>query len=252
MAPVERRHPTRLQSSIANRRRPTSCKSVRCPRWTTSWDIRATGSYHALGPDECQCLAARASKLGNLFDGERRAPAANESAAGCCSHEDNSLTYDVLRTAALEARNRSAGDALDTYYQLAQNEARTHLLTRALGEARQAIGNVERLRQQGLKMPAGDDVFARREITLRDQQAQVLAGISRLNAQLWQLIGLVPVAPQERLLPTTDLTVVVEPVDIEAAVSLGLGMRPELGMLRRVRARLDDDSLGSALCCCRR
>ena len=71
VAPVERRHPTRLQSSIANRRRPTSCKSVRCPRSTTSWDIRAAGSYHALGPDECQCLAARASKLGNLFDGER-------------------------------------------------------------------------------------------------------------------------------------------------------------------------------------
>jgi hypothetical protein len=29
---------------------------------------RALGDYHALGPAECQCLAARASKLGHLFD----------------------------------------------------------------------------------------------------------------------------------------------------------------------------------------
>ena len=206
---------------------------------------RTAGNYHALGPAECQCMAARASKLGNLFDGERRALAAGDS-SGRCSHTDNSLTFDVLRTAALEARNRSAGDALNSYYLLAQNEARLDLLTRALGETRQAVSNVDRLRQQGLKMPADDDRFARRDIELRDQLAQVEAGVSQLNGQLWQLIGIWPAAPQERTWPTAALAVTVERQDVEAAVQLGLGTRPELGMLRRMRSRLDEDSLSGA------
>ncbi|HEY1598319.1 MAG TPA: hypothetical protein VGG64_01865 [Pirellulales bacterium] len=204
------------------------------------------GNYRALGPAECQCLAARASKLGNLLDGERRALAANESAGGGCSRTDNSLTYDVLRTAALEARNRSAGDALNAYYLLAQNEARIDLVTRALAETRQATANIERLRQQGLKMPAEDDRFLRREIELRDQQAQLGGAISQLNAQLWQLIGLEPTPPQERIWPTERLEVVVERIDVDEAVQNGLAMRPELSMLRRLRRTLDEDSLPAA------
>ena len=96
---------------------------------------RPPGNYRALGPAECQCLAAQASQLGKLFDGERPALAANESAGGCCSRTDNTLSYDVLCTAALEARNRSAGDALNAYYLLAQNEARLDLVARALDES---------------------------------------------------------------------------------------------------------------------
>jgi hypothetical protein len=206
----------------------------------------APGDYHALGPADCQCLAARASKLGNLFDGERRALAANESASGCCSRTDNSLTYDVLRTAALEARNRSAGDALEVYFRLAENEARLDLVAKALAETRHAATNVGRLREQGLKLPPDENLFLRRETELRDQQAQAQGAVSQLNAQLWQLIGLEPTVPNERIWPTADLAVAVERQDIEAAVQYGLGMRPELNMLRRLRRNLDEESLPAA------
>ncbi len=205
---------------------------------------RPPGNYHALSRAECQCLAVRASQLGNLFDGERRALAARETAKHC-SHDDNSLTYDVLRTAALEARNRSAGDALNTYYQLELNEARHDLLHRSLTDIRQAVGNVDRLRHQGLKLPADEDRFVRRAFELRDQQVQVEGAVTQLDMQLWQQIGLRPSAPYERLWPTDALVAVVEPQDIEAAVQLGLVTRPEVGMLRRLRRYLDGDSLGS-------
>ncbi|HEY4313561.1 MAG TPA: hypothetical protein VGN12_29180 [Pirellulales bacterium] len=206
---------------------------------------RAAGNYHALSKPECQCLAARASKLGNLLDGERRALAARE-AGKHCSHEDNSLTYDVLRTAALEARNRSSADALSTYYALELNEARLDLLGRSLADVRQTVSGVDRLRQQGLKLPLDENQFARREIELRDQQVQVEGAVTQFDMQLWQQIGLRPTAPYERLWPTDDLTALVEPQDIEAAVQFGLATRPELGMLRRLRRNLDEDSLASS------
>lgn len=206
---------------------------------------RPSGNFHALGPAECQCLAARASNLGNLLDGERRALAAHEAASGC-SHVDNSSTHDLLRTAALEARNRSAGDALDDYYTLAQSEARLDFVARALAETQQAMAGVERIKRQGLKFPADDTEFARRDITLRDQQAQLQNAVSRLNGQLWQMLGITPETPHERIWPTTDLTATVEPTDIEAAVQFGLATRPELGLLRRLRGSLDADSLPSA------
>jgi hypothetical protein len=83
---------------------------------------RPGGQYHALSPADCQCMAVNAAPRANLLDDERRALAARES-RGLCPGEDNSLTYDVLRTAALEDRNRQAGEALNDYYLLAQREA---------------------------------------------------------------------------------------------------------------------------------
>jgi len=207
---------------------------------------RTPGNYHLLPKVECQCLAARASKLGNLFDGERRALAAKDQGHKFCSHEDNSLTYDVLRTAALEARNRSAGDALNEFYLLALNEGRLDILHHSLVEVRQSAERIETMRRQGLKMPLDDGLLARNEIELRDQQAQVIGGVTQLNMHLWELIGLVPTMPYERLWPQADLDVQVAPQDIEAAVQYGLATRPELGMLRRMQRSLDVDSLGSA------
>ncbi|MES1213176.1 MAG: hypothetical protein ABUL64_01185, partial [Singulisphaera sp.] len=140
----------------------------------------------------------------------------------------------------------SAGDALNTYYQLALNEARVDLLARSLINAREAVTNVKKLRQQGLKLPAGESQFAQRELELRDQQVQVAGAVTQLDMQLWQQIGLQPSMPYERLWPTDPLAVQVQAQDIEAEVQYGLATRPELGMLRRLQRNLDEDSLGSA------
>ena len=155
---------------------------------------------------------------------------------------------DLRRAANVgtQGANRSAGDALELYYRLAENEALLDLVTRALGETRQAIDKVARLRSEGLKLPPDNDLFTRRALELTNQQVQLENGISQQNSHLWWAMGLRPAAPQERLWPTDELIVNVEPVDVEAAVQYGLSMRPELNMLRRLRGNLNADSLPAA------
>ncbi len=206
---------------------------------------RPVGNYHSLGPDECQCLAVGAAHRANLLDAERRALAAAET-KGLCKSQDNSLVYDVLRTAAIEDRNKAAGDALNNYYLLARSEAQLDMVAHGLVDARQAISGFERAHDKGLMVRADKSDFPRREIELRGQQAQLQDSIVQLNAQLWQRIGIAPASPDERIWPATDLTVVVEPLDVEAAVQLGLATRAELGALRRVCYCLDKDSLAAA------
>jgi len=195
---------------------------------------RLGGLYHALAPADCQCMSVNAAPRANLLDGERSALAARES-RGLCAHEDNSLTYDVLRTAALEDRNRQAGEALNDYYLLAQREAQLDLASRALSDVRRGVEGFAKAQQQGLMTKADRTEFPRREIELRDQQAQLQNGVAQLNTRLWNFIGVRPSTPDDRIWPTTDMTVTVEPIDMETAVQIGLSTRPELGLLRRAR-----------------
>ncbi|HEY2839362.1 MAG TPA: hypothetical protein VGJ26_09445, partial [Pirellulales bacterium] len=196
---------------------------------------RPAGQFHALSPADCQCMAVNAAPRANLLDGERRALAARES-RGLCQHEDNSLTYDVLRTAALEDRNRQAGEALNDYYLLAQREAQLDLVGRAIADARRGVEGFSRAHEQGLITRADKTEFPRREIELRDQQAQLQNGVTQLNSRLWNFIGVTPQYLDDRIWPTTDMTVTVEPIDVELAVQIGLATRPELGLLRRARS----------------
>jgi len=195
---------------------------------------RPGGQYHALSPADCQCLAVNAAPRANLLDDERRALAARES-RGLCQGEDNSLTYDVLRTAALEDRNRQAGEALNDYYSLAQREAQLDLAGRAIGDAHRGVEGFNKAAEQGLMTRADKTEFPRREIELRDQQAQLQNGVLQLNSRLWHSIGIRPNSPDDRIWPTTDMTVTVEPIDVDEAVQIGLASRPELGLLRRAR-----------------
>lgn len=195
---------------------------------------RPGGQYHSLSPADCQCMAVNAAPRANLLDGERRALAARES-NGLCKGEDNSLTYDVLRTAALEDRNRQAGEALNDYYSLAQREAQVDLAAHALADAQRGVAGAAKARNEGLMMRADKTEFPRREIELRDQQAQLQNGVLQLNSKLWHSIGVTPASPDDRIWPTTDMTVTVEPIDVEMAVQIGMGTRPELGLLRRAQ-----------------
>jgi outer membrane protein TolC len=77
--------------------------------------------------------------------------------------------------------------------------------------------------------------FPRREIELRDQQAQLQNGVLQLNSKLWNYIGVNPLSPDDRIWPTTDMTVTVESIDMELAVQIGLANRPELLLYRRAR-----------------
>ena len=142
---------------------------------------RSGGQYHALAPADCQCMAVNAAPRANLLDDERRALAARES-RGLCKGEDNSLTYDVLRTAALEDRNRQAGEALNDYYLLAQREAQLDLAAGAIGDAHRGVEGFNKAHQQGLMSARRQDgISAPRDRTARPTGA---IGKRRAAAQL--------------------------------------------------------------------
>src|SRR4029078_2636597 len=94
---------------------------------------------------------------------------------------------------------------------------------------------MDKAQQEGLMMRADKTEFPRREIELRDQQAQLQNGVLQLNSRLWQFICIRPHSPDDRMWPTTDMTVTVEAIDVELAVQIGMANRPELGLLRRAR-----------------
>lgn len=203
-------------------------------------------SYHALSPDQCQCLAASASSLANLFDSQR---CVVQSSADVCRRgldDGECVQMDVLHTAALEARNRSSADALEQYYTLAESEARRDLVDDGLRNVDGLLADLGRMREQGLTIPLDETQFQRERIALVDQRVQLDAGIERLNMQLWRALGMDRPGPAARIWPATELSVDVRPVDVEDAVQDALALRPELTMLRRLRSTLDTGSLAGA------
>jgi hypothetical protein len=233
------------------------------PRGKLDADVRAVGgfvevdaalhaehvgpaTYHALDPNQCQCLAAAGSSLGNLFDSERCV--VQTSAGGRREGLDHAdcAKLDVLRAAAQEARNRSAADALEQFYLIAENEAKLDLAAGGIVDMDDLLADIGRMRRQGMQIPLDETQFVRERITLVDQRVQLEAGIERLNGQLWHMLGIDRPSPAARIWPATDLLVVTRPIDVEAAVQDALAQRPELAMLRRLRSSLDTDSLAAA------
>jgi len=233
------------------------------PRGTLEPDVRTVGgfvevdaalharhapaaAYHTLDPNQCQCLAVSGSSLANLFDRERCVVQA--SADGCRGRLDHGdcVQLDVLNTAAQEARNRSAADALEHYYHLAEYETKLDLVAGGVTDTDGLLADIGRMRQQGMLIPLDETQFARERITLVDQRVQLEAGIERVNGQLWPMLGIERPSPAARIWPATDLVVDTRPIDVEAAVQEAMAGRPELAMLRRLRSSLDTDSLPAA------
>lgn len=205
---------------------------------------RPPGEYHALSRHTCQCLASRASAHGNTLAAERRALAATASPHGLSDEER--LKLRVLRATELEARNSSASVALKVYYHLAEAEANRLIVARSLKDIDDALAGVLRMRQHGLQIPFDDSELERQRLDIRDKQIELESQIDQLNAQLTQLMGLATDEPRPRIWPTTDWTVVVAPVDLDAAVREGLELRPELGLLASLRRSLRTETVGVA------
>lgn len=197
---------------------------------------RQPAEYRALSPEQCQCLAVKASSEGNSLASERRALTATASPHGLS--DDERLKIQVVWASELEARNHSAADALTAYYHLAQAEANQPLLARSLEELDEALANVARLRRHGMQLPFDDGELKRQRLAMIDKQLKSTSDIDRLNAQLVQLLGLNTQEVRPRLWPTADLTVVVAPIDIDLAVAVGVAARPELKLLLTMRRSL--------------
>lgn len=202
-------------------------------------------THRGLTPIECQCLAVSASSLGKLLSSERGTVKTPHAWFHRAAHRA-SVERRMLYYASQEARNRSAGDALRVYWGLAEAENARPLLSASRAEAAATEAGLDELLGRGLAVPLDEPAIRVQPWQLRDRELEVELAIERLNEQLKSMLNLDAWEPDWRIWPDVELKLVIEPIDVEAAVAEGLQLRPELRMLRMLQANLDTDTLPAA------
>lgn len=203
----------------------------------------APAEYRELTAEACQCMAAEASSQGNSMAAERRSLQASASRHHGLSEEDQ-LRVRALRASELEARNKSAGAAMEAFYMIAEVEANLSILEASQAEIDDALAKVKRLRDQGMQVPFDDSELARQRLELIDKQTDLEQKVGQLNAQLVRLLGLETTNVYARIWPADDWKVEVAPVDMEAAVEEGLTDRPEMQFLASLPRWVNTKTLG--------
>jgi outer membrane protein TolC len=201
----------------------------------------ADAIYRGLTEADCPCVAARASTLGNLLDQKAQASSEKKFNFKPKAHEASELSRAVLEHAADEARNRSAGDAMETFYRLLEAEGRLPLLLLGLTEMDKSLKQAEELQAKGLRPPVEIAVIRKQLTDLRSDEVNLRIAILQLNARLKVLLGLS--SGDYSLWPVADLKVVPEQLDIDEAVNYGLHHRPDLALLEALADGLDAQSL---------
>ncbi len=199
-----------------------------------------TAAPRTLGPGDCAALAAAGSTAANLLDWRRLADAPGPSGRrGDRSDASRAIRAELEGLAALEARNRSAGAALELYHRLAGVEARLGLLRRGIVEVDAAIAEVERIRARGLAAKVDEAALRRRRRELEGEDLELALARSNLRGSL-QTLGKFGPEPWTLAPPPIAEALELSPAaDPAAAVARGLARRPESRLLRLALRTLD-------------
>ena len=82
------------------------------------------------------------------------------------------LRRTILYYAELEARNRTAGAALELYFRIAENETRADLLTLARTDLADAVAKLHKTVAQGIKLPVEPASLAESRAGFRSGEAR--------------------------------------------------------------------------------
>jgi len=202
-------------------------------------------TYRGVTPHECICLAMQASSVANLLDQERQSRSSKRSLCQLSNSpraKRAKMSDAILTYSADDARNRSAGVALEELYRLAEIEARADLLRDSRETLEKMVAKIKDLIDQKIEAPSTGDEMQGRFSELRGDHIQVRVGGEQLNAQLQSQLGL-PTADPILLWPLVSVRVVPLELDEDMEVHKGLECRPDLKMLRIVLHDLDRDTL---------
>ncbi|OWK35532.1 hypothetical protein FRUB_08095 [Fimbriiglobus ruber] len=191
-------------------------------------------SYQQLSADECRKRAARNSVLGNQIARAVADPVVCTNGPGQSVRWLRNVTANHLSD---EARNRTAGAALDLYYQLLEAELLSDLQTASQVEVDALVTYGEKAIAEGAEESPEFYTLRKQQIETRADRVKLRAGIGRLNRELKPLLGLDANSPP--LLPVDSLHVAPAAFDVEQAVRLGLTAREDLNALRDLIAGLD-------------
>jgi hypothetical protein len=201
--------------------------------------------YRPLTEEQCQSQAVTNAVLANMLAVEcQHIRSTRIDRQGCLAPAD-ALLADLLAFRAVEERNKAAAAALELFYRLAEAQLQRDALSRSLQEIDNAITNYRQLRQRGLVLPTDDSALQRQRLDLLARQSQLNTSSRDADGQLCRLLA-VPYHPLTPLSPVADLSFSSVPVDVEAAVALGLTMRPDLNMLRTLCVHINADTLPAA------
>jgi hypothetical protein len=204
-------------------------------------------AYRALTPGQCQCLAVAAVKMSLLEDQEGALSQQRENSKSMCSHRhsqnNQAVREELARQVVLEAQNRQAGLALETYYRLAEAEGKAELLSQGTAQVREAMSKTRSMTEHKLRPPVEYDVWLRQNLTLQSDGVQLELTILQLNALLRRSLDLCGGPDDYRLWNPEEYRVSEEAIDVEAAVAQGLAQRPDLAFLRTLIANLSPDTL---------
>lgn len=199
--------------------------------------------YRGLTPTEAQCGAASASTIGNLVSSERRAIAAAAAERHHGADEATRLQLHLLSFVAVEARNQSAADALQAYYNLALAEHGRDTIEHLLAEQNRARDLGEQARTRGVQISTDLTELDRQLLDTQQQLAELEINTGELNAALRELLAISPREGYWKFWPETPLTVQPQAIDSNLAVATALENRPELGLLRVLIANLNEETL---------
>jgi hypothetical protein len=195
--------------------------------------------YLVLDAGQVQCCAAANASLAAAAQTE-----SDMAGSGCRQSAQRDLKRKILRYREVDERNRDAARALEAFYLLAEAEINGDVLQRSLTEAAKTLDFFDQLEREGLEIEAEqqrNEAFGQR-VELLDRRAELEKNLRELDGQLRQLLGLSSdnCTP---IWPAADLTVTAEPIDVDAAVSLGLAQRADIGLLCTLIESLDPSTL---------
>jgi len=189
--------------------------------------------YRPVTAEQCKCLAAAAAPLAELVAME-----GNVACSGCsgvCGHKARTadMMCELLSLRAAEERNRAAGEALELFYLLAEAEYNRDAIQKSLEEMDRSIENVVRLKKTGMEVAVDEGALRRERTDLLSRREELRLSLARLNGQLRRRLGL-DVDDPTPLWPNIDLAVTADEIDVDKAVSQGMGLRADLAAIQTV------------------
>ena len=211
----------------------------------TIGEAGAQGFRRLTGTDSL-LLAAANSAGASLLEAESGIPTpSHKRTAKDCESADQ-LRQSIRYHAALELRNRSAAEALERFYQLAEGEAAGDLARKGLPIIDPLLAKAREARARNVRYPLDPDDLERQRSQLLTQLEQLDLASRLLNLDLKRRIGLPYQPTTERLWPAGDFAIDPVPTDPEQAATAALADRPELRGLRAFHAGLTPETLPDA------
>jgi hypothetical protein len=199
-----------------------------------------------LNERECQCRAASESTLGNLFASQRQLLAERRGKHLRGDHLRD-LQMTILAHSEAEARNQSAGGALELFYRLSEAEARHDIVRESIAAMTGALAKTKDLTCLGILVEVDYEDLLRQRLDLQADAVQLAQGIDKLNGDLKVLLGIADCGAEDwRIRPVLALPETIDAVDPAAALAEGNLHRPALTLVRMLPGALSPDTLPAA------